>query len=154
MPLPLYDRFVLLTPLSYRSDLLKDEFLSVPVRHITNVLKQHKTLFKAYGILEEHLRNYEGIATPFSKIAKSRTKRGIELILIERGSQLPKELHAAKKKSETQAGKYHLLVLVRWTHHANARAPQIPISLTPNARPLQPGGMLTTASSTPQGRRG
>ncbi|KAH7385628.1 hypothetical protein BKA66DRAFT_416205 [Pyrenochaeta sp. MPI-SDFR-AT-0127] len=86
-------------------ELLKDEFLSVPVRHITNTLKEQKTLYKAYGKLEEQVRNYQRVATTFSKIGKSRPKRGIELILIERGSQLPKEMHAAKKRKEIEAVK-------------------------------------------------
>ncbi|KAF1835479.1 hypothetical protein BDW02DRAFT_495738 [Decorospora gaudefroyi] len=87
------------------AELLKDEFLNVPVRHITNVLKDQKTLYKAYGVLEKQLRDYERIAKKFTKIRSSRNKRGIELQLIERGSQLPKELHAAKNKRELEAAK-------------------------------------------------
>lgn len=98
--------------LSTRLELLKDEFLSVPVRHITNVLKQQKTLFKTHGVLEEQLRRNRLVATPFSKI-RSRPKRGIELILIERGSQLPKELHAAKKKKTIEASKRSFLTVTR-----------------------------------------
>ncbi|KAI4946320.1 hypothetical protein J4E86_009025 [Alternaria arbusti] len=87
------------------TELLKDEFLTVPVRHITTVLKQQKTLYKAYGVIEQQVRNYGQIARTYSKINKSRIKRGIELQLIEQGSQIPKELHAAKKKSEAEAAK-------------------------------------------------
>lgn len=87
------------------ADLLKDEFLNVPARHITNVLKQHKTLFKAYLVLEGQVRNYQRITAAFARPPRPRNKRGTELILIERGSQLPKELRAAKKKLENQEGK-------------------------------------------------
>ncbi|KAI4641638.1 hypothetical protein J4E93_007736 [Alternaria ventricosa] len=87
------------------TELLKDEFLTVPVRHITTVLKQQQTLYKAYGVIEQQVRNYGQIARTYSKINKSRIKRGIELQLIEQGSQIPKELHAAKKKSEAEAAK-------------------------------------------------
>ncbi|KAH9865798.1 hypothetical protein J1614_009385 [Plenodomus biglobosus] len=86
-------------------DLLRDEFLSVPIRHLSNTLKKEKTLFKAFGVLEEQLQAYRQIATPFAKIAKPRVKNGAELILIERGSQVPKELHAAKKRKEITAVK-------------------------------------------------
>ncbi|USP74472.1 E3 ubiquitin-protein ligase RNF216 [Curvularia clavata] len=84
-------------------ELLKDEFPYVPVRYITTTIQQHKTIYKAYGTLEKQLRDYELIARSFTKITKSRNKRGIELQLIEKGSQLPKELHAAKKKIEIEA---------------------------------------------------
>jgi TRIAD3 protein (E3 ubiquitin-protein ligase RNF216) len=95
----------LLTCIS-RTDLLKDEFLSVPIRHIANVLKQHKTLFKAYIVLEEQVRNYRRISNKlFATIGKARIKKGVELTLIERGSQVPKELHAAKKKIENETAK-------------------------------------------------
>jgi TRIAD3 protein (E3 ubiquitin-protein ligase RNF216) len=87
-------------------NLLKDEFPRVPVRHITNTLEQHRTLFKAYIVLEEQVRNYNLVANRgFSTNAKARIHRGIELILIERGSQLPKELEAAKKKIESDTAK-------------------------------------------------
>ncbi len=76
------------------------------------MLHEHKTLFKAYGILEEQVRNYRKITRPFSKIGKSRPKRGIELIMIERGSQLPKELHAAKRKQETDTGRFYFLYVL------------------------------------------
>ncbi|KAH7095873.1 hypothetical protein FB567DRAFT_431044 [Paraphoma chrysanthemicola] len=91
------------------ADLLKDEFLFVPVRHITNILKEHKTLFKSYLVLEEQVRNYGRIANTnlFSRIGKARIKRGIEFILIERGSQIPKELHAAKSKVVGEMLKRH-----------------------------------------------
>jgi TRIAD3 protein (E3 ubiquitin-protein ligase RNF216) len=75
------------------------------VRHIKAVLKAHKTLYKAFGVLDEQVRNYGRIAKTYSKIGNARYKRGIELQLIEQGSQLPKELHAAKKKVEKEAGK-------------------------------------------------
>ncbi|KNG51460.1 ring finger domain-containing protein [Stemphylium lycopersici] len=87
------------------TELLKDEFPSVPVRHLTNVLKDQKTLYKAYGFIEKQVREYELVARTFTKIGKSRNKRGIEHQLIEKGSQLPKELHAAKKKNEVEAAK-------------------------------------------------
>ncbi|KAH4039632.1 hypothetical protein HBI56_133970 [Parastagonospora nodorum] len=88
------------------TELLKDEFLSVPVRHVVNVVKEHKTLFKSYIVLEEQTRNYETISrNRFSRIGKARNKRGTENLLIEQGSQLPKELHAVKKKIEVEMGK-------------------------------------------------
>ncbi|KAI8936332.1 hypothetical protein NX059_006747 [Plenodomus lindquistii] len=90
-------------------ELLRDEFLSVPIRHLTNTLKKEKTLFKAFGVLEEQLQTYRQVATPFNKIGTPRNKRGAELILIERGSQIPKELHAAKRRKEIIAGKFNTL---------------------------------------------
>ncbi|CAN9187989.1 unnamed protein product [Alternaria alternata] len=87
------------------TELLKDEFLTVPVRHITRVLKEEKTLYKAYGVLEQQVRDYAHVAKTFSLINKSRNKRGVQLQLIEQGSQIPKELHAAKKKREVEAAK-------------------------------------------------
>jgi TRIAD3 protein (E3 ubiquitin-protein ligase RNF216) len=88
------------------ANLLKDEFLNVPVRHITNILNQHKTLFKAYIVLNDQVRNYGHITNNlFSRIGKARPKRGVELLLIEEGSQIPKELHAVKKKLESDMAK-------------------------------------------------
>ncbi|XPS75155.1 RBR-type E3 ubiquitin transferase [Ascochyta lentis] len=94
--------------LTYDADaveLLKDEFLSVPVRHITNTFKQSKTLFKAYTILEGQVRNYQQVARAFVKPPRPRNKRGTELVLIERGNRLPKELRAAKRKIEKEVVK-------------------------------------------------
>lgn len=68
------------------------------------VLQEKKTLYKAYCLLEKQVRDYGLIAGPFTRINKSRNKRGTEFMLIEKGSQLPKELHAAKKKIEFEAG--------------------------------------------------
>jgi TRIAD3 protein (E3 ubiquitin-protein ligase RNF216) len=88
------------------TELLKDEFLAVPVRHIANVLKEHKTLFRAYIVLDNQVQNYGRITNKsFAKIGKARLNRGIELILIERGSQIPKELQAVKKKLERDMAK-------------------------------------------------
>jgi TRIAD3 protein (E3 ubiquitin-protein ligase RNF216) len=67
---------------------------------------EHKTLFKAYGVLEDQLRIYDRVSSPFSKLKRSRNKRGIEWRLIASASPLPKELKAAKKKSEMIAGTY------------------------------------------------
>jgi TRIAD3 protein (E3 ubiquitin-protein ligase RNF216) len=72
------------------------------VRHIERVIKEQKTFYKAYGIIEEELRHYSR-NTPFTKVVKARPKRGAEDILIGRGSQIPKELQAAKKKCEQAA---------------------------------------------------
>lgn len=91
-----------------RLDLLKDEFLTIPIRHLTNTLKKEKTLFRSFGALEDQLRTYRQVATPFAKISRARVKRGTELILIERGSQIPKELHAAKKRKEITEGELTL----------------------------------------------
>ncbi|KAF1923925.1 uncharacterized protein M421DRAFT_301329 [Didymella exigua CBS 183.55] len=94
--------------LSYATDaiaLLKDEFLNVPARHIENTLRQHKVLFKSYIALEEQLRTYQRITHAFVKPPRPRNKRGIELVLIEQGSRLPKELHAAKKRIEHEAAR-------------------------------------------------
>lgn len=85
-------------------ELLKDEFLNIPTRHISNTLKQQKTLFKAFLILEEQVRSYHRLTRVSAKAPRPRNKRGTELILIERGSRLPKELRAAKKKREDEAG--------------------------------------------------
>ena len=85
-------------------NLLRDEFLRVPVRHIERVLKEQKTFFKSYCIIWEELNN--GSNHPrFTKINRPRLKRGIEPTLIERGSQVPKELQAAQKKCEAVAAK-------------------------------------------------
>ncbi|KAJ4354493.1 uncharacterized protein N0V89_006230 [Didymosphaeria variabile] len=85
-------------------DLLKDEFVHVPVRHIQHVIKEHKTFYRAYGVIEEQLRDYSR-NTPFTKVIKARVRRGTEVKLIGRGSQMPKELQAAKKKCEEAATK-------------------------------------------------
>jgi TRIAD3 protein (E3 ubiquitin-protein ligase RNF216) len=86
---------------------LKDVFLDVPVKHLAKVLLEYQTLFKAYGIIDKQLRDYRTIrGATFSKIGKARTSRGTEVALIGRGSALPKELHAAKKKSERESGKW------------------------------------------------
>lgn len=84
--------------------LLKDELINIPARHIDNTFKQHKSLFESYVILEEQLRTYNHTARSFAKPPRPRKRRGIELVLIERGSRLPKELRAAKKKVENEAG--------------------------------------------------
>jgi TRIAD3 protein (E3 ubiquitin-protein ligase RNF216) len=83
-------------------------FLDVPVRHIDNVLREQKTFYKAYGVIDEQLHNYKktGRRTVFVKIGKPRLKRATEVRLIGCGSAIPKELHAAKKKSEKDFGKY------------------------------------------------
>lgn len=88
-----------------RIELLKDEFVCVPVRHIHVVVKQQRTFFKAYGILEQQLREYHPKQGPFKKVHNARANRNIEASLIQRGSQVPKELQAAKKKSEEAATK-------------------------------------------------
>ncbi|KAG9186473.1 E3 ubiquitin-protein ligase RNF216 [Alternaria panax] len=72
------------------TELLKDEFLTVPVRHITRVLKEEKTLYKAYGVIERQVRDYTHVAKTFSLINKSRNKRGIQLQLIEQGTKRQK----------------------------------------------------------------
>jgi TRIAD3 protein (E3 ubiquitin-protein ligase RNF216) len=70
------------------------------------VLKEHKTLFKAYILLEEQVRHYDRITNNlFAKLGKPRASRATALKLIERGSQVPKELHAAKKKVEGEMHK-------------------------------------------------
>lgn len=97
----------LLTRLACRLDLLKDEFRNVPVRHIKSVFKDQKTIFKTYIVLERQIRNYNHVARAYAKPAKPRNKHGIELVLIERGNQLPKELSAAKKKIGNEAGKWN-----------------------------------------------
>lgn len=103
---------------------MKDEFLSVPVRHITNVLKDQKTLFKAYILLEQQVRNYGRIRGSFSKIGKERIKRGVELTLIESGSQTPKELHAAKRKVDGEMSKRHKAEAAQQAEEANLKQAQ------------------------------
>lgn len=80
--------------------------MNVPVRHLEAVLGQHKTIFKSYLIIENQLRSYPSLA-PFTKINRPRVRRGTESLLIERGSRIPKELHAAKAKCEKEAAKRH-----------------------------------------------
>ncbi|RMZ69017.1 ring finger [Pyrenophora seminiperda CCB06] len=87
------------------TELLKDEFPFVPVRHLKIVLGEQNTLFKAYGVLEKQVRDYGSVANSFRRNGKSRIKCGVQLQLINQGSQLPKELDAAKKKSELEAAK-------------------------------------------------
>jgi TRIAD3 protein (E3 ubiquitin-protein ligase RNF216) len=90
---------------SLSTDFLKDEFLSIPAKHISDTLKRSKTLFKAYIELEQQLRNYHPSTRIFFKTPRPRNKRGVELALMKRESKLPKELCAAKKKVEKDAGK-------------------------------------------------
>ncbi|KAH9870410.1 hypothetical protein IAQ61_005885 [Plenodomus lingam] len=106
-------------------NLLKDEFLNVPIRHLSYMLKKEKTLFKAFGVLEEQLQTYKQIATPFAKIAKPRVKHGTELILIERGSKIPKELHAAKRRKEITAAKRQQAMETDQAEEMNLRQAQI-----------------------------
>ncbi|KAF3000114.1 hypothetical protein E8E13_004000 [Curvularia kusanoi] len=86
------------------ADLLKDEFPRIPEKHIVSTLRQQKTLFKAYILLERQLRNYQSFSQ-FVKTPRSRNNRGVELVMIQRGSQLPKELRAAKQIVEQEAAK-------------------------------------------------
>ena len=76
-----------------------------------DVLSQQKTLFKSFGVIEQQWRNYQHIQVPFSSIAKARINRGTEFTLIGAGSQLPKELHAARMKSEKDAGESILITM-------------------------------------------
>ncbi|KAH8730998.1 hypothetical protein GQ44DRAFT_370135 [Phaeosphaeriaceae sp. PMI808] len=112
----------------YESDaeqLLKDEFVTVPVRHITAVLKEQKTLFKAYILLETQVRNHKHIAKAFYRgLQHARIKRGIELILVEKGSKLPKELHAARKKAEGERAKRHKAEQAQQAEKENLRQAQ------------------------------
>lgn len=94
-----------LTDFFSSADLLKDEFPRIPEKHIISTLRQQKTLFKTYILLEKQLRNYRSFSR-FVKTPRPRNKRGVELVMIERGSQLPKELRAAKQKVEQEGGKY------------------------------------------------
>lgn len=89
----------------FRAELLKDEFVHVPVRHINLVIKEQRTFYKAYRVIEEQLRDYSPHNGPFRKVHTARPKRGVEASLIRRGSQIPKELQAAKKKSEEATAK-------------------------------------------------
>jgi TRIAD3 protein (E3 ubiquitin-protein ligase RNF216) len=91
--------------------LLQNEFLEIPVKHITKVLKQQTTLFKAYRVLEVQARSYQQGVSPFVNIKKPRSKRDIKLILPELRSNMVKELHAAKNKSEIEASKFNMCFL-------------------------------------------
>lgn len=62
-------------------------------------------MFKSYLVLDNQVRNYGRIANQFSNNRKARLKKGAELELIERGSQLPKELQMAKQKVENEMAK-------------------------------------------------
>lgn len=104
----------------FRVDLLKDEFLQVPVRHIERVLKEQKTLFKAYNVIEQQL-NDESHPRVFTKIGKARITRGVEIRFIESGSQIPKELQAAKKKCEEVAVKRYKAAEVKREEENNLR---------------------------------
>ncbi|KAF1943204.1 hypothetical protein EJ02DRAFT_443455 [Clathrospora elynae] len=106
------------------SELLKEEFLNVPSRHITNLLKQQNTLYKAFGVLEHQVRNYRN-ARVYTRLGRPRNKRGIEFQLIEEGSQLPKELHAARKKSEAEAAKRRKIEEVKQAEEANLEQAQM-----------------------------
>jgi TRIAD3 protein (E3 ubiquitin-protein ligase RNF216) len=70
------------------------------------VLKDQKTLFKSYIVLEEQVRNYNRLTSNrIAKIGKARIQKGTENRLIEGGSQIPKELNAAKRKIESEMAK-------------------------------------------------
>ena len=84
-------------------NLLKDEFLDVPVRHIENVLNEKRTLFESYQTIDTQLRNYSRMSSPFSKVSRPRHRRGHEDTLASAGNDIPKELHAAKQKTEREA---------------------------------------------------
>lgn len=84
--------------------LLKDEFVQVPARHIERVLKEQKTFYKAYCDIWEALNNKSG-PRGFTKINRPRLRRDVEPVLAEQGSQVPKELQAAKRKCEAVAVK-------------------------------------------------
>lgn len=87
------------------TDLLKDEFLRVPARYVDNMLSEHKTFYKTYLVLEKEVREYNVQKPPFAKLKHPRSKKGIEYMLIERGSFAPKELQAAKAKCEKESVK-------------------------------------------------
>lgn len=83
-----------------------DEFREMPNKHIENTYRQHKNLMDTYLTLDTQLRNYNRIAPSFSKIKKKRVKFGnVEDDLVASGSDIPKELQAAKKKAQEEAEK-------------------------------------------------
>ncbi|KAJ8118241.1 hypothetical protein OPT61_g745 [Boeremia exigua] len=106
-------------------DLLLDEFPDVPGRHIINTFRQHKTLFKTYIVLEGQLRRYQHVARTFAKPARPRKKRGTALLLIESESQLPKELHAAKKRVDKDAVKRRKLEETKQAEETNLQQARI-----------------------------
>jgi TRIAD3 protein (E3 ubiquitin-protein ligase RNF216) len=85
---------------------LKDNFLDVKVRYIEDILQEQKTLFKAFGIVDKQLydNHRAGNDTTSFKIRTARVERNVEAALIARGSKIPKELHAAKKKRDKDSG--------------------------------------------------
>ncbi|KAF1951495.1 hypothetical protein CC80DRAFT_424773 [Byssothecium circinans] len=116
--------------ISYSKDaleLLKDEFLSVPVRHLENVLEDNKTFFKSYGVLSKQLRTYQNIAPNpqgFTKIRTPRQKRYMINTLIDRGSQIPKELEAARKRDDMETSKRRRAEELERAEQANLREAQ------------------------------
>ena len=84
-------------------NLLKDEFLDIPARHIENTLRDKNSLFDTFIALENQLRSYSRTSSPFTKITKPRLKRGFEDILAD--NMTCAELQAAKRKSQHEAGK-------------------------------------------------
>jgi TRIAD3 protein (E3 ubiquitin-protein ligase RNF216) len=79
-------------------NILKDEFLNVPVRHITNVFEKHKTLLKAYEALEDQNINYQPGISPFVRLKKARGERNSR-------PTTTTELQAARRNSNIKAGK-------------------------------------------------
>ncbi|KAF2266790.1 hypothetical protein CC78DRAFT_107591 [Lojkania enalia] len=86
-------------------DLLKDEFLSIPVRHLEVTLKKEKSIFKAVPMLHDQLRNYSRASSSFTKINKPRQNRFTESRLALSGHATIKELHTARNKVETENNK-------------------------------------------------
>jgi TRIAD3 protein (E3 ubiquitin-protein ligase RNF216) len=86
--------------------LLKDEFLSISVRHIESVFGEQKSLFKAYGILKEQFREAHSIHHKDAKLKAPRAKRDVGLSMSHRGRPILKELRKAQRKEEGEASKY------------------------------------------------
>jgi TRIAD3 protein (E3 ubiquitin-protein ligase RNF216) len=84
-----------------RLGILKDEYLQIPQRHIEKAFYEQKTLFDAHATLRDQFDNFM-----FSKVRRPREKRGCEEQWANDGTQLHKELRAARQNTEHEAGMY------------------------------------------------
>ncbi|KAF2120898.1 hypothetical protein BDV96DRAFT_484706 [Lophiotrema nucula] len=86
-------------------ELLKDEFLQVPVRHIENTLNDEKSLFKSFVKIESQLQLYNNISMTFSRIANPRKRRHHERTLTPATHLMLRELAAARNWGDHELAK-------------------------------------------------
>ncbi|KAH7114341.1 hypothetical protein B0J11DRAFT_511076 [Dendryphion nanum] len=86
-------------------NLLKDEFLDLPVRHIENTLNQKGSLYDTHVMLKTQIQDYDRISSSFRKIARARNTRGTERLLTTVRHPIISELKAARKIAERDVEK-------------------------------------------------